>query len=111
MAKYGIATSQYSLSNRLVHTADDFYCQLPYVLSPFPAARREKYWHSRDVVLLHRLLADFYNVTVDELLGREADTINLKFLGETESYLIKKILKMNQLELDKTKAYVMGLTE
>ncbi len=56
-------------------------------------------------------LADFYNVTVDELLGREADTINLKFLGETESYLIKKILKMNQLELDKTKAYVMGLTE
>lgn len=56
-------------------------------------------------------LADFYNVTVDELLGREADTINLKFLGETEAYLIKKILKMNQLELDKTKAYVMGLTE
>ena len=56
-------------------------------------------------------LADFYNVTVDELLGREADTINLKFLGETESYLIKKILKMNKLELDKTKAYVMGLTE
>ena len=56
-------------------------------------------------------LADFYNVTVDELLGREADTINLKFLGETESYLIRKILKMNQLELDKTKAYVMGLTE
>lgn len=56
-------------------------------------------------------LADYYNVTVDELLGREADTINLKFLGETEAYLIKKILKMNQLELDKTKAYVMGLTE
>ena len=56
-------------------------------------------------------LADFYNVTVDELIGRETETINLKFLGETESYLIKKILKMNQLELDKTKAYVMGLTE
>lgn len=56
-------------------------------------------------------LADFYNVTVDELIGREADTINLKFLGEPEAYLIKKILKMNQLELAKTKAYVMGLTE
>lgn len=56
-------------------------------------------------------IADIYNVTVDELIGRETETINLKFLGETESYLIKKILKMNQLELDKTKAYVMGLTE
>lgn len=56
-------------------------------------------------------LADFYNITIDELVGRDADTINLKFLDETESYLIKKILKMNQLELAKTKAYVMGLTE
>lgn len=56
-------------------------------------------------------IADFYNTTLDELLGRESETINLKFLGETEAYLIKKILKMNQLELDKTKAYVMGLTE
>ena len=56
-------------------------------------------------------IADFYNVTIDELIGRETDTINLKFLNESESYLIKKILKMNQLELDKTKAYVMGLTE
>ena len=56
-------------------------------------------------------LADFYNVTIDELVGRETDTINLKFLSENEGYLIKKILKMNELELAKTKAYVMGLTE
>lgn len=56
-------------------------------------------------------LADFYNVTIDELVGRESDTINLKFIGESESYLIKKILKMNELELAKTRAYVTGLTE
>ena len=56
-------------------------------------------------------LADFYNVTIDELVGRETDTINLKFLSDNEAYLIKKILKMNELELAKTKAYVMGLTE
>lgn len=56
-------------------------------------------------------LADFYNVSVDELIGRESETLNLKYLGENESYLIKKILKMNDLELAKTKAYVMGLME
>ena len=56
-------------------------------------------------------LADFYHVTIDELIGREADSINLKFLGESEAYLIKKILKMNELELAKTRAYVTGLME
>ncbi len=56
-------------------------------------------------------LADFFNVSIDELVGRETDTINLKYLDANEAYLIRKILKMNQLELAKTKAYVMGLTE
>lgn len=56
-------------------------------------------------------LADYFNVSLDELVGRNSEILNLKFLNETESYLIKKILKMNELELAKTKAYVMGLTE
>ncbi len=56
-------------------------------------------------------LADFYNVSLDELVGRETETINMKFLNEKEAYLIKKILKMNDLELAKTSAYVQGLTE
>lgn len=56
-------------------------------------------------------MADFFNVSIDELVGRETDTINLKYLDANEAYLIRKILKMNQLELAKTKAYVMGLTE
>ncbi len=56
-------------------------------------------------------LADFFNVSIDELVGRESETINLKFLSDNEAYLIKKILKMNQLELAKTRAYVTGLTE
>lgn len=56
-------------------------------------------------------LADFYHVSLDELVGREADTINLKYLNENEAYLIRKILKMNDLELAKTRAYVTGLTE
>ena len=56
-------------------------------------------------------LADIMHVTTDELLGRETNLINISCLNETEAYLIKKILKMNELELAKTKAYVMGLTE
>lgn len=56
-------------------------------------------------------MADFFNVTLDELVGRESEVINLKFLNEDEAYLIKKILKMDSLELAKTKAYVKGLTE
>lgn len=56
-------------------------------------------------------MADFFNCTLDELVGREADTINLKYLNENEAYLIRKILKMNDLELAKTRAYVTGLTE
>ena len=56
-------------------------------------------------------LSQIYRVSIDELVGAETEMINLKSLDETESYLIRKILKMNQLELAKTKAYVMGLTE
>ncbi len=56
-------------------------------------------------------MADFFNVSIDELVGREADTINLKYLNDNEAYLIRKILKMNDLELAKTRAYVTGLTE
>lgn len=56
-------------------------------------------------------MADFFNCTLDELVGRESETINLRYLNENEAYLIKKILKMNDLELAKTRAYVTGLTE
>ena len=56
-------------------------------------------------------MADFFNCTLDELVGSESETINLRYLNENEAYLIKKILKMNDLELAKTRAYVTGLTE
>ncbi len=56
-------------------------------------------------------IADYLHVTTDELLGRDTDIINLKMLDESESYLIKKILQMNKMQIEKTKAYVMGLTE
>lgn len=56
-------------------------------------------------------LADYYHVTLDELVGRESDNINLNVLDKKESYLIRKILQMNEQELLRTTAFVMGLTE
>ena len=56
-------------------------------------------------------LADFYNVSIDEIVGRETDIINLKFLDDNQAFLIKKIIKMNELQLMRAKAYVSGLTE
>ena len=56
-------------------------------------------------------LADFFHCSLDELVGRETDIVNLNALNETEQYLIRKIIKMNNFEQAKTKAYVMGLTE
>lgn len=78
-----------------------------------PAPTLNKYENSLTEPNIKTLIkiADYFNVSIDELVGRETDTINLKYLDENEAYLIRKILKMNQLELAKTKAYVMGLTE
>ena len=56
-------------------------------------------------------LADYYHVTLDELVGRETENINLNVLDKKESYLIRKILQMNEQELLRTTAFVMGLTE
>lgn len=54
-------------------------------------------------------LADFYHISLDELVGRESDVINLKFLQPEQSSLIKKILAMNTLQQLRTTAYVAGL--
>ena len=56
-------------------------------------------------------IADYFHVSLDEIVGRKTNMINLNSLDESESYLIKKILQMNKMQIEKTKAYVMGLTE
>lgn len=55
--------------------------------------------------------ANLFNVSLDELVGRPTENVNLNALSENEAYLIRKILKMNDRELLRTKAFVMGLTE
>ena len=54
-------------------------------------------------------LADFYHCSLDELIGRECDVINLRYLSQEQSSLIKRILNMNELQQLRTTAYVAGL--
>lgn len=54
-------------------------------------------------------LADMYNVTVDELLGRETYMLNLASIKPIKARLIESILKMNELQEMRTSAYVSGL--
>lgn len=55
-------------------------------------------------------LADFYHVTIDELVGRNTDMINLNSLEPEISTLIKKIIKMNNTQKAQTINFVTALT-
>lgn len=51
-------------------------------------------------------MADFFNVSIDELVGRETDMLNLKFLDDDQSLIIKAVLRMNKEQLSYTKKFV-----
>ena len=55
-------------------------------------------------------LADFYHVSIDELVGRNTDIINLNTLEPEVSTLIKKIIKMNNIQKAQTINFVGALT-
>ena len=55
-------------------------------------------------------LADYYYVSIDELVGRESNNINLEALPEEEKTLIQKIMKMNQVQKAQTINFVNALT-
>ena len=55
-------------------------------------------------------LADFYHVTIDELVGRNTDMINLNTLEPEVSSLIRKIINMNQTQKAQTINFVGALT-
>lgn len=54
-------------------------------------------------------LADFYNTSIDYIVGRETKLINLNAIKPTKAKLIEKILSMNELQELRTTAYVSGL--
>lgn len=55
-------------------------------------------------------LADFYRTTIDEIVGRKTDIINLNALEPEISTLIKKIIKMNETQKAQTINFVGALT-
>lgn len=55
-------------------------------------------------------LAELYHVSLDELLGRDCDIINLNALEEDTSSLIKKIINMNKIQKLQTINFVNSLT-
>lgn len=54
-------------------------------------------------------LADFYHVSLDELVGRETDIVNLKSIDEDQSLIIKAVLRMNKEQLSYTKRFVTSM--
>lgn len=54
-------------------------------------------------------LADMYNVTVDDLLGRKTHLLNLEAIRPIKVRLIQQILTMNELQEIKAEAYLDGL--
>ena len=55
-------------------------------------------------------LANLYHTTIDELVGRNTDMINLNTLEPEISTLIKKIIKMNETQKAQTINFVGALT-
>lgn len=55
-------------------------------------------------------LADYYHTSIDELVGRNTDIINLNTLEPEVSTLIKKIIKMNNIQKAQTINFVGALT-
>lgn len=55
-------------------------------------------------------LADFYHCSLDELVGRESDMLNLNALEPEVGSFIRKIIKMNTMQKAQTINFVTSLT-
>ena len=55
-----------------------------------------------------KILADYYNVSLDFLVGREYNN-NIGYLTEEQRSTIKLITKLNELNLMKANSYISGL--
>lgn len=63
---------------------------------------------SPDVKMLIKL-ADYFNVSIDELVGRETENLNLKFVDETKKEIIKEILKLDTNLTNQVNAFLQGM--
>ena len=53
-------------------------------------------------------LADYYNVSLDYLVGRSFNN-DIGYLTEEQRYCTQNILKLNQMNLMKATSYILGL--
>lgn len=51
-------------------------------------------------------IANFYNVSIDELVGRPTNMINKLLLSEREQSIIDKVLKMDTKQQELTEFYI-----
>ena len=56
-------------------------------------------------------LADFFNTSIDELVGRKSEIVNLNYLDETRKKLITEILEMDDNAVDRLDAFYQGLKQ
>lgn len=62
---------------------------------------------SADIETLVKL-ADYYNVTLDYLVGRTFNN-DIGYLTEEQRYCTQNIIKLNQMNLMKATSYILGL--
>ena len=54
-------------------------------------------------------LADFFNVSIDELVGRTTNSLNLNLIDNTRKNLIFDILNSSNLDVEKLDAFNKGM--
>lgn len=54
-------------------------------------------------------IADFFNISTDELLERQSKVINLNFVSEQKQNIINYIYNANNNIIDKLEAYIEGV--
>lgn len=56
-------------------------------------------------------LAEFFHTSIDNIVGRDTQIIDLNAIEPLDSKLIKKILQLNKNYKDKVDSYIDGLLE
>ncbi len=54
-------------------------------------------------------IADFFNVSIDELVGRETEAVNLKPLDETRKELVKAVINGTDAVVGRLDAFYQGV--
>lgn len=56
-------------------------------------------------------IADIFNVSLDELLGRECKMINVNFLEKGQKNIVEAVMQLNRENLLKVEAYTLSKLE